>query len=108
MKNVGIDIVDLNNITLNNNFIKRFLSNDEFNEYTKIIDDKIKKIKFVAKHWALKEAIYKALNHEHLVFNKINITKNEYNQPKVVIKDYNIKLSVSYSKTSVIAIAIVF
>gem|GEM_PF-886914 len=56
----------------------------------------------------MKEAIFKALPFEHLVFSEINITKNKYGQPTVKIKDYQISLSLSHNQTNVIAIAVIF
>lgn len=107
MENIGIDILEIDRMNLNINFIRRFLSEEEIKIF-QTTETILKKKKFLASRWALKEAIYKALPFEHLVFNKINISKNEYNQPTVNIKDYIIKLSLSYSQTNVVAIAVVF
>ncbi|MBE4703919.1 holo-ACP synthase [Spiroplasma platyhelix] len=105
MKNVGIDIIEINRMQLKPEFIKRYLSQEEWKEFQTLATEFSKK-QFLASKWALKEAIYKALPSEHLVFDQINITENEYGQPTVKIKDYQISLSLSHNQTNVVAIAI--
>lgn len=107
MKSVGIDIIEINRLTLKNEFITRYLSSQEIIEFQKLTISHLQ-AKFLVGRWALKEAIYKALPHEHLVFNQINIFKNEFNQPTVKIKDYEIRLSLSHNNSNIIAIAVVF
>lgn len=107
MKNVGIDIVEINRISLKPEFIKRYFSDDEWRK-VQTLDSEFKKKQFLASKWALKEAIFKALPFEHLRFNQINITENEYGQPTVKIKEYQISLSLSHNQTNVVAIAICF
>lgn len=109
MKNVGIDIIEINRMKLKPEFIKRCLSKDEWTEFQKLEKEtEFSKKQFLASKWALKEALYKALPSEHLVFDQITITENEYGQPIVKIKDYQISLSLSHNQTTVVAIAICF
>lgn len=107
MQNVGIDIIEINRMKLKPKFIQRYLSEVEWQKF-QTLDTDLSKKQFLASKWALKEAIYKALPHEHLVFNEINITENEYGQPIVKIKNYQISLSLSHNQTNVVAIAICF
>ncbi|MDQ7982773.1 MAG: 4'-phosphopantetheinyl transferase superfamily protein [Spiroplasma sp.] len=107
IKSVGIDIIEIDRMQLLPKLIARYLSQDEIKEFENIKSKKLKK-QFLAGKWALKEALYKALPFEHLVFDKINIIKNQSGQPTVKIKDYQISLSLSHNQTSVIAIAVIF
>lgn len=107
MKNVGIDIIEINRMQLKPEFIKRYLCEAEWKEF-QTLETEFSKKQFLASKWALKEALYKALPSEHLVFDQINITESEYGQPTVAIKDYQISLSLSHNQTTVVAIAICF
>ncbi|MGL5268823.1 MAG: holo-ACP synthase [Spiroplasma sp.] len=107
MKNVGIDIIEINKMNLKDEFIERYLTKEEVKTY-KTLKTELRKKQFLASKWALKEAIFKALPSEHLIFNQINITKNQYGQPIVKIKDYQISLSLSHNQSNVVAIAICF
>lgn len=107
MKNVGIDIIEINRMKINTKLIKRYLSNEEWKKF-QTLKTVLRKKQFLASKWALKEAIFKALPSEHLIFNQINITENQYGQPIVKIKNYQISLSLSHNQNNVIAIAICF
>ena len=107
MKNVGIDIIEIDRMKLEPTLITHYLSKEEIKEF-ETLKSETKKKQFLASKWALKEAIYKALSSEHLIFNQINITKNQYGQPIVKIKNYHISLSLSHNRTNVVAIAICF
>lgn len=107
MKNVGIDIIEINRMQLKPELIKRFLSVEEWKKFQTLATEFSKK-QFLASKWALKEAIFKALPHEHLIFDQITITENQYGQPTVKIKDYQISLSLSHNQTNVVAIAVCF
>lgn len=106
MKNVGIDIIEIERMQLKPNLIQRYLSKEEWIKFETLKTEFSKK-QFLASKWALKEALYKALPQEHLVFDEINITENEFGQPIVKFKDYQISLSLSHSQTNVVAIAII-
>lgn len=107
MKSVGIDIIEIERMQLKPEFIKRYLSEEELKKFQTLTSEFSKK-QFLASKWALKEALYKALPFEHLVFDKINITENEHGQPTVKIKSYQISLSLSHNQNNVVAIAISF
>ncbi len=107
MKNVGIDIIEINRMQLKPKLIERYLSQEETFQLQRL-QSEVGKKQFLASRWALKEAIFKALPFEHLVFSEINITKNKYGQPTVKIKDYKISLSLSHNQTNVVAIAVIF
>ncbi|QDY87039.1 4'-phosphopantetheinyl transferase superfamily protein [Mycoplasma anserisalpingitidis] len=71
---IGVDIVKISRFIDNyDKFAKRILTQQELDEYQKIVEIR-NKIKYVAVHWSIKEAIYKADNN-YSTFNKINITK---------------------------------
>lgn len=105
MKSVGIDIIEINRMKLKPEFIKRYLSKSEWEKF-QALETEFSKKQFLASKWALKEALYKALPNEHLVFEEINITENEFGQPTVKIKDYQISLSLSHNQSNAVAIAI--
>lgn len=107
MKSIGIDIIEIDRMQLKPKLIERYLSQEEAIQFQNL-QSEIGKKQFLASKWALKEAIFKALPFEHLVFSDINITKNKYGQPTVKIKDYQITLSLSHNQTNVVAIAVVF
>lgn len=107
MKNVGIDIIEIERMQLKPKLIERYLTKEEIIQLNYLKSEFGKK-KFLASRWALKEAIFKALPFEHLVFSEINIIKNKYGQPTVKIKDYQISLSLSHNQTNVVAIAVIF
>lgn len=105
MQSVGIDIVEINRIKSDKEFVKRILSKREiilFNEYSLQ-----RQQEFLAGRWALKEAIFKALPQEKLTFQDIDISYNQLNQPVTMIKNYQLLLSLSHNQSNAIAIAIV-
>ncbi|WP_308149774.1 MULTISPECIES: holo-ACP synthase [unclassified Spiroplasma] len=105
MYSVGIDIVEITRVKNHLEFVKRILSPEEIKLYHE--QSSMRQQEFLAGRWALKEAIFKALPQEKLIFHNINISYNEWQQPEVVIKDYKLLLSLSHNQTSAIAIAIV-
>jgi len=105
MQSVGIDIIEIARIKNNPEFVNRILSKAEMTLF--INQSPSRKQEFLAGRWALKEAIFKALPQEKLIFNQVDITYNEFNQPITKIKNYQLLLSLSHNQTSAIAIAIV-
>ena len=70
---LGIDITKINRFeNPKDSFLKKTLHPDEIVEYNKSTD----KSMFLAKRWAIKEALYKADN-ELFHFNKIKIIKED-------------------------------
>ena len=105
--NIGIDILEIKRMPINNSFIKRFFTKAEITKnINKDSNNNFQKQKYFASLWTLKEAIYKALPQEKISFNKINIVKNQFGQPTVKIKNYEISLSLSHNESTVVAVAI--
>lgn len=105
MRSVGIDIVEIIRVKNIPEFVNRILSPAEIELlYTHSL---AQQPQFLAGRWALKEAIFKALPHENLIFKEINISYNEFKQPITKIKKYQLLLSLSHNLTCAIAIAIV-
>ena len=81
--------IDLTNVNRFENksdaFIKKILHPEEIKLYSK----EVKKKEFLAKRWAIKEALFKN-NNKYFVFNKIFINKID---KKYIFKDYNISIS---------------
>ena len=81
--------IDLTNINRFKNksdaFVKKILHPNEI----LIFNNEIEKHKFLAKRWAIKEALFKN-NNKYFVFNKIFINKIDN---KYTFKDYNISIS---------------
>lgn len=104
MYSVGIDIIEIKRLKTKLEFIKRILSPQEIELYNR--QSLTRKQEFLAGRWALKEAIFKALPQEKLMFHNINISYNEWQQPVVIIKDYKLLLSLSHNRSNVIAIVL--
>lgn len=103
----GIDITNLSRKEfVNKKLVERFLHTNELKTLANISDNN-DKIKFIASRWAIKEAIFKALDQYKIAFNKINITHINY-CPTVELEDYNTTISVSYEGDLVIASAILY
>lgn len=94
---IGIDLTNKNRFeNASESFVKKILSKDEILEYKNSKD----KVSFLAKRWAIKEAIFKADNSK-VSFNKISI-KKENN--KYTYEDFEI--STSSEGEAIIAIAL--
>lgn len=115
---VGTDIVRIERIAhvvskFNEKFLTRILSNDEIIQYTN--NPAEKQIPFLAKRFAAKEAIAKALGTgigPYLTFKDIVIYNNHLGAPFVTINreiayDKNIMLSIADEIDVAIAFAIV-
>lgn len=101
---VGIDIVNKKYFKNDfNNFGKRFLTKNEYNEYLKI--DQNYKINYLSGRWAAKEAIYKAISK----FIKINLIDIEilYDESKKPFCSNinNVSISISHTDNYSIAMA---
>ena len=101
--NIGCDIVKNSRLeNKNQRFIDLILTKNEQKEYQKY------GFSYLCSHFALKEAIMKALpNTKELTFLDIEILTDENNLPYVT-NIINIKLSVSLEKEYTIANAIVY
>ncbi|QSF13646.1 holo-ACP synthase [Mycoplasma sp. Mirounga ES2805-ORL] len=97
---IGIDLTNLKRFKGKGDlFARRILHNEEFITFKKLSTSEDKTM-FLAKSWALKEAIFKADN-SFSSFQKINIV---YLNNKPTFD--NFELSLSHEKDMVIAIAI--
>ncbi|WP_339022349.1 holo-ACP synthase [Spiroplasma endosymbiont of Crioceris asparagi] len=101
MNKVGIDIVQINRIKLNEEFLKKILHKDELLLLDKKPTLESKK-QFVAGRWACKEAIFKAVG--KIEFSNINITYNEQGQPIILGHD-EILISISHETDYAVAVA---
>lgn len=84
----------------NEDFVKRFLSENEYKEFKKITSEDLKS-KFLATRWAIKEAIFKADN-SYPDFRKVDILKEECG--RYFFKDF--KISTSDEGNILVAVAV--
>lgn len=105
MYSVGIDIIEINRVKNSQEFVKRILNEEEIILFNKFSIQRQQE--FLAGRWALKEAIFKALPQENLIFKDINISYNKFHQPVTNIKNYQLLLSLSHNQTIAIALAVV-
>lgn len=106
---VGIDIEDIGRFKLvNNNFIEKVLVPEEFEQYILYPH----KQRFLASRFSVKEAVKKAFSDfgKNLVFTDI-VTATEENGALVIKKvkysGFQIKVSLSHSRTTTVAVALV-
>ena len=107
MKNVGIDIVEIERVkkAISASFEDQFLSIQEKQMCKDYSIDR--KIKFVAGRFAAKEAIIKCLvDEEDAKMSDLNIENNEKGKPYINYKDYSILLSISHENNYAVAVAI--
>ncbi|AOG60648.1 holo-[acyl-carrier-protein] synthase [Spiroplasma helicoides] len=106
MKNIGIDIVQVNRIKLDKDFIARILHKDEFEFFNNIVDES-EKIRFVAGRWAVKEAIFKVIDEN---ISPKNISIGYKNKKPIILNDnlQNIIISISHEKDYAVAVALSF
>ncbi|QKT05469.1 4'-phosphopantetheinyl transferase superfamily protein [Mycoplasma sp. OR1901] len=98
--NVGIDLVKISRFENKSiKFAKRILGNEEFNCYINLPDDK--KTLFLARSWAIKEAIFKADN-SYFNFSQIDLKKENK-----VWKFKNFAISISHEEGFLVAFVIV-
>lgn len=109
IQNIGIDIIKNTRIKLKDFYIKKVLSNLEYNYFVKISNKQYKK-EYFAGRWAAKEALFKAVNRK-FAFNGISIIQ-ENNYSKLIIiglkllPKESVVISLSHEKKYSIAIAI--
>lgn len=112
IKGIGTDIIKIDRI--NYRVIKRILSQDEM-KYFNSIKNENRKREFAAARFAVKEAIFKAIN-VSFEFNKISVLKKESGEPFIDEKSMNylrtktdnlvLKISISHEKEYAIAFVI--
>jgi len=111
---VGIDIVEnkrLKKKLKNERFLNWLLSSNEQKKFQQFKSVK-KKLSFICGRWAAKEAIFKALNCQNLLFKNFDIYYLD-NAPKLQIlkaknQNYDLELSISHEKKYSVAVVIVF
>lgn len=96
----GIDLTNINRKEFKNkNIRQKILTKDELNELD-LVDNKIL---FIAKRWAIKEAIIKAL-HKPIPMNEINVYKSN-DVYKCIIDGKEFEISTSVEGDFIIASA---
>lgn len=100
IKGIGVDIVEIARIPLNDAFITKILSIDELSVYNTFSNNKRKR-EYVAGRFAGKEALVKALSDKSITFSKVSILNDENGKP--FFKDRNTMISISHENDYVIA-----
>lgn len=107
MKGIGVDIVDLERIDIENlHFVQRILSPQEYNVFCQL-SSKRRKIEYLGGRFAGKEAYIKA-HHKglgSLRFHDIIILNNEEGCP--YLNDENAHISISHEKKYAIAFVLI-
>ncbi|SJZ44668.1 4'-phosphopantetheinyl transferase superfamily protein [Mycoplasmopsis verecunda] len=99
MISIGVDITNISRFyNKSQNFIMRALSPSEISELNKLSDN-YQRAKFLARSWAIKEAIFKADN-TYINFSKINLQKDPTTH---LWKFKDFLISISYADDYVIA-----
>ncbi|MHA0272588.1 4'-phosphopantetheinyl transferase superfamily protein [Mycoplasma sp. 48589B] len=100
MNSLGVDITNISRFyTKSDKFVNRVLSQGELIEFKKLDNDDAK-ARFLARSWAIKEAIFKADN-TYIDFRKVDI-KKDIESKLWKFKDFFI--SISYADDFVIAV----
>ncbi|RIV16979.1 holo-ACP synthase [Mycoplasmopsis gallopavonis] len=88
MKNIGVDLTKISRfVAASDSFAQRILSPAEYSDYLKITNEK--KALFLARAWAIKEAIFKA-NNSYFSFSKIELQKINH---RWTFKNFSISIS---------------
>jgi len=101
----GIDIVNIERFkntfeNFDKKFIDKILNDKEKANFPK---DKQKKIEFIAKHWAVKEAVSKSigcglLNGSKIHFKDIILNKDKFNKPFVEFEEKTLNVICDFLK----------
>lgn len=107
---IGIDLVEHKDIVDRDiRFIKRVLSNDEFEIYNKMSNEK-RKVEYVASRFACKEAIFKCFEEteQPFRFSDISIKNKKNGAPYVTILEqvWSLQISLSHTDNYSVAVAI--
>ena len=105
--NIGIDIIEIDRLDIDESGLKRLLSPRELKEFKnkfQNLSNHWRKKEFLAGKWACKEAIIKAIG-KPVPFNLLDIM---WRQTKLICKyqNHTIYLSLSHNKTTCVAVAI--
>jgi holo-[acyl-carrier protein] synthase len=107
MKGIGVDIVDLERLDINNlHFVKRILSDRELQLYHQMKSDQ-RRLEFLGGRFAGKEAYLKAYHKGigGINFQDIEILNDESGCP--FLNDENAQISISHEKKYAVAFVIV-
>jgi phosphopantetheine--protein transferase-like protein len=110
---VGIDILEVNRVSENENLLNKIFTKNELNYIDRFAD----RHERIAGHFCAKEAIYKALGRPKINYKEIEISHDPNGRPIVTFygetKDFfnktykNVDLSISHSRTIATAVCIV-
>ncbi len=100
---VGIDVVDLKRVTLQDSFVKRVLTEDELNEYISL-NGVQRRREYVGGRFACKEAIYKAT--QDMNYLHYSILHGENGRP-YVLNHPEMEVSISHDGGIAAAVIIV-
>ena len=105
---IGIDLVELEDFNADKFFL--LLSKNE-QDYVNRSQNPQRRKEVIAGLTAGKEAVFKAMNFQHLgieVLKSIEIGHNDYGKPFVLINGerQNVEISISHTKTTAVAVAI--
>ena len=105
--NIGIDIIEIDRLIIDESRLKRILSPRELKEFKnkfQNLSNHWRKKEFLAGKWACKEAIIKSIG-KPVPFHLLDI---RWNQTKLICKyqKHTIYLSLSHNKTTCVAVAI--
>ncbi len=108
MFEIGIDIVEHKKMQekIDDNFIKRILSNDEL-EYYNLIKSNKRKLEYISSRFAAKEAIFKAYKcgDGTTSYTDISVLNNPDGSPYVVFQKNNDNIKISISHTDNYSVA---
>lgn len=104
---IGIDIIENQRLKLEPDFLKRFLTADEIKMLDKFSTSE-RKIQFSAGRWAVKEAIFKVLDHEKkLTLNQIDIKYDQDGALQIINPELaDISISISHEKSYSVGVAL--
>lgn len=123
IKGIGCDVVNIKRIErlifkYGNNFLERILSDDEILRYKSLGDSISLKSRYVAKRFAAKESVSKAIGSGigRLAFKEISITNDSLGKPEVnflnkevadLYKNFYINISLSDDEPVALAFTII-
>ncbi len=100
--NMGIDIVSVDRVSLEDNFIRHILSDAELALYSAKQTDSAKK-EFLAGRWAAKEAFIK-MKGSAISYSEISVLNKESGMPYILYDGKEYKCSISHEKDYAVAL----
>jgi holo-[acyl-carrier protein] synthase len=105
---IGIDLTDIKRFSNKNRLAEKIMTAYEYNEY-KNLPISLKST-MLAKTWAVKEALYKALPENlqsTISWKNAELVRDSYGRPQVTIKNVNVKIHASLSDEGDMVTAII-